>query len=92
MKTGVHAVFDQCVQLICVFHLCKLLHDEILLFGGHVFAGDSERKHMTAEEQNFVMQKLAQMEDANKLDALIEYGVNACFHIFIYDDGNPPKL
>jgi pSer/pThr/pTyr-binding forkhead associated (FHA) protein len=55
-------------------------------------AFDLARKHMTAEEQNFVMQKLAQMEDANKLDALIEYGVNACFHIFIYDDGNPPKL
>jgi hypothetical protein len=47
---------------------------------------------MTAEEQNFVMQKLAQMENSNKLDALIEYGVNACFHIFIYDDGIPPKL
>ena len=55
-------------------------------------AFDLARKHMTAEEQNFVMQKLAQMEDANKLDALIEYGVNACFHIFIYDDGIPPKL
>jgi len=55
-------------------------------------AFDLARKHMTAEEQNFVMQKLAQMEDANKLDALIEYGVNACFHIFIYFDGNPPKL
>ena len=55
-------------------------------------AFDLARKHMTAEEQNFVMQKLAQMEDANKLDALIEYGVNACFHIFIYDDGIPPRL
>lgn len=55
-------------------------------------AFDLARKHMTAEEQNFVMQKLAQMEDANKLDALIEYGVNACFHIFIYYDGMPPKL
>jgi len=54
-------------------------------------AFDLARKHMTAEEQNFVMQKLAQMEDANKLDALIEYGVNACFHIFIYFDGNAPK-
>ena len=54
-------------------------------------AFDLARKHMTAEEQNFVMQKLAQMEDANKLDALIEYGVNACFHIFIYYDGVPPK-
>jgi hypothetical protein len=55
-------------------------------------AFDLARKHMTAEEQNFLMQKLAQMEDANKLDALIEYGVNACFHIFIYFDGVPPKL
>lgn len=55
-------------------------------------AFDLARKHMTAEEQNFVMQKLAEMEDANKLDALIEYGVNACFHIFIYYDGLPPKL
>jgi hypothetical protein len=55
-------------------------------------AFDLARKHMTAEEQNFVMQKLAQMEGTNKLDALIEYGVNACFHIFIYFDGNPPKM
>lgn len=55
-------------------------------------AFDLARKHMTAEEQNFVMKKLAEMEDANKLDALIEYGVNACFHIFIYFDGIPPKL
>ena len=47
---------------------------------------------MTAEEQNFVMQKLAQMEGTNKLDALIEYGVNACFHIFIYFDGIAPKM
>jgi hypothetical protein len=55
-------------------------------------AFDLARKHMTAEEQNFVMQKLAEMEHANKLDALIEYGVNACFHIFIYFDGNPPRM
>jgi pSer/pThr/pTyr-binding forkhead associated (FHA) protein len=55
-------------------------------------AFDLARKHMTAEEQNFVMQKLAQMEDQNKLDALIEYGVNACFHIFIYFDGIPPRF
>lgn len=54
-------------------------------------AFDLARKHMTAEEQNFVMNKLAEMEDAGKLDALIEYGVNACFHIFIYFDGVPPK-
>ncbi len=55
-------------------------------------AFDLARKHMTAEEQNFVMRKLAEMENANKLDALIEYGTNACFHIFIYSDGLPPKM
>lgn len=54
-------------------------------------AFDLGRKHMTAEEQNFVMQKLAEMEVAKKLDALIEYGANACWHVFIYDDGIPPK-
>lgn len=55
-------------------------------------AFDLARKHMTAEEQNFVMNKLAEMERANKLDALIEYGINACFHVFIYHDGVPPKM
>ncbi|MEP6946704.1 MAG: DUF5715 family protein [Acidobacteriota bacterium] len=55
-------------------------------------AFDLARKHMTAEEQNFVMAKLAEMENAKKLDALIEYGENACFHIFIYSDGLPPKM
>lgn len=54
-------------------------------------AFDLARKHMTADEQNFVMAKLAEMERAGKLDALIEYGVNACFHVFIYSDGNPPR-
>jgi len=55
-------------------------------------AFDLARKHMNAEEQNFVMNKLAEMERAGKLDALIEYGVNACFHVFIWDDGIPPKM
>lgn len=55
-------------------------------------AFDLARKHMTADEQNFVMNKLAEMENANKLDALIEYGENACFHVFIYSDGLPPKM
>lgn len=54
-------------------------------------AFDLARKHMPAEEQNFVMETLAEMERAGELDALIEYGVNACFHVFIYDDGNPPR-
>ena len=55
-------------------------------------AFDLSRKHMPADEQNFVMNKLAEMERAGKLDALIEYGVNACFHVFIYNDGIPPKM
>jgi hypothetical protein len=55
-------------------------------------AFDLARKHMPAEEQNFVMAKLAEMERDGKLDALIEYGANACFHVFIYNDGNPPKM
>jgi hypothetical protein len=55
-------------------------------------AFDLARKHMPADEQNFVMIKLAEMERAGKLDALIEYGANACFHVFIYDDGIPPKM
>lgn len=54
-------------------------------------AFDLARKHMSAEEQNLVMAKLAEMERDGKLDALIEYGVNACFHVFIYHDGNPPR-
>lgn len=54
-------------------------------------AFDLARKHMSAEEQNFVMAKLADMERKGQLDALIEYGVNACFHVFIYHDGNPPR-
>ncbi|MEZ5423833.1 MAG: DUF5715 family protein [Pyrinomonadaceae bacterium] len=55
-------------------------------------AFDLARKHMTAAEQNFVMKKLAEMEDAKKLDALIEYGQNACFHVFIYFDGLAPRM
>jgi hypothetical protein len=55
-------------------------------------AFDLARKHMDVEEQNFVMAKLAEMERAGRLDALIEYGVNACFHVFIYHDGNAPKM
>lgn len=53
-------------------------------------AFDLARKHMPVEEQNFVMAKLAEMERDQKLDALIEYGANACFHVFIYSDRKPP--
>ncbi len=55
-------------------------------------AFDLARKHMNADEQNFVMQKLAEMEREGRLDALIEYGVNACFHVFIYSDGQAPRM
>lgn len=53
-------------------------------------AFDLARQHMTAEEQNFVMEELAKMERDGILDALIEYNKNACFHVFIYRDGKPP--
>lgn len=52
---------------------------------------DLGRKHMSAEEQNFVMRRLADLETKGVLDALIEYNVNACFHVFIYPDGKPPR-
>lgn len=55
-------------------------------------AFDLARKHMGVDEQNFVMNKLAEMERARRLDALIEYGANACFHIFIYFDGVAPNM
>jgi hypothetical protein len=55
-------------------------------------AFDLARKHMTAEEQNFMMAQLAQMEREGILDALREGNLNACFHVFIYDDGMPPKM
>lgn len=55
-------------------------------------AFDLARKHMPVDEQNFVMEKLAEMERARRLDALIEYGVNACFHVFIYHDGIAPNM
>ena len=53
-------------------------------------AFDLARKQMTTDEQNFMIQTLTEMEQRGVLDALIEYNANACFHIFIYDDGKPP--
>lgn len=55
-------------------------------------AFDLSRKQMTAEEQNFMMEELAKLERAGKLDALREGNLNACFHVFIYDDGIAPKM
>ncbi|MEK7725382.1 MAG: DUF5715 family protein [Acidobacteriota bacterium] len=54
-------------------------------------AFDLARKQMTTEEQNFLIQEFARLEKEGVLDALIEYNVNACFHIFIYPDGKKPK-
>lgn len=53
-------------------------------------AFDLARKQMTTDEQNFMIETLAGMENDGVLDALIEYNANACFHIFIYDDGKAP--
>ncbi|MBX7169516.1 MAG: hypothetical protein K1X72_01090 [Pyrinomonadaceae bacterium] len=56
------------------------------------YAFDIARKHLTAEEQNFIIQKLAEMENNGKLDGLIEYGARYVFHVFVYQDGKPPKM
>jgi pSer/pThr/pTyr-binding forkhead associated (FHA) protein len=53
-------------------------------------AFDLGRAYLSVAEQNFLMKKLAEMENRGVLDALIEYNVNACFHVFIYPDGKPP--
>ncbi len=53
-------------------------------------AFDLGRKHMGATEQNYLMAKLEEMEKRGVLDALIEGNVNACFHVFVYEDGVPP--
>ncbi len=55
------------------------------------FAFDLARLQMTVDEQNFMIETLAKMENDKVLDALIEYHANACFHIFIYDDNKPPN-
>jgi hypothetical protein len=44
---------------------------------------DLSRKFMTADEQNFLMLQLAEMEKQGVVDALREGNVNACFHVFI---------
>jgi pSer/pThr/pTyr-binding forkhead associated (FHA) protein len=44
---------------------------------------DLSRKFMSADEQNYLMLQLAQMEESKMVDALREGNVNACFHVFI---------
>ncbi|MGI8788592.1 MAG: DUF5715 family protein [Pyrinomonadaceae bacterium] len=46
---------------------------------------------MTAEEQNFVMAKLAEFESRGSSDSLREVGVAPCIHTFVYPDGKPPQ-
>ncbi len=53
-------------------------------------AFDIKRKLMTAQEQNFIMKKLAETEQQGKTDSVIEYGTGV-FHVFVYADGKPPK-
>lgn len=54
-------------------------------------AFDLSRKFQSAEEQNFMSNWLADTEkNEGILDGLREGNVNACFHVFIYDDGQPP--
>jgi hypothetical protein len=40
--------------------------------------------HMTAEEQNFIMAKFAELERAGKVDALHERGQTPCIHTFVF--------
>lgn len=56
------------------------------------YAFDIARKHLTAEEQNFISQKLVEMENNSKIDGLIESGARFVFHVFVYQNGKPPKM
>ena len=40
--------------------------------------------HMTAEEQNFIMNKFAELEKAGRVDALHEVGQTPCIHTFVF--------
>jgi hypothetical protein len=44
---------------------------------------DLALKHMTAEEQNFIIDILVEMEKNEKVDAVRETGLNPLFHIFV---------
>lgn len=55
---------------------------------------DIARLNLTAEEQNFMMELLNEMETNGRIDALIIFGETpeTGFHIFVYTDGKPPKI
>ena len=56
------------------------------------YAIDFSRNNLTANEQNFLTELLTEMEKAGRIDALREGGSAPVFHVFIYGDGNPPKI
>jgi hypothetical protein len=45
---------------------------------------DISYMHMTAEEQNFIMAKFAELERAGRVDALHEVGQTPCIHTFVF--------
>lgn len=55
-------------------------------------AFDLAYKQMTAEEQNFIMKTAAALENGGRVDATRETGANAAIHVFVYHDGQAPKL
>jgi hypothetical protein len=55
-------------------------------------AFDLGYKHMTAEEQNFLMNKIEDLELKGKADGVREAGVNATLHVFVYADGKAPQI
>lgn len=54
-------------------------------------AFDLPRSTLSSGEQNFLMDKIIELENVQKLDSIMEGGTNACFHTFIYPDGLPPQ-
>ena len=55
-------------------------------------AFDIGYKHLTAEEQNFLMSRIARLEKDGKIDGLREMGINSTLHVFVYADGIAPKI
>jgi Family of unknown function (DUF5715) len=56
------------------------------------YAFDIARTHLTADEQNFIIQQMVEMENNGKIDGLVEFGTKPVFHVFVYQDGKPPKM
>lgn len=54
-------------------------------------AFDLSYKQMTAKEQNFLMAKIADLENKGLIEGILEGGEIPVLHIFVYADGKPPK-